>query len=480
MRLSKIRSMTMMRPGMTLVEMLVALALSVFMMAILSEAFVSGLKSFAQLKALGDLDDRLRTVANVMRRDLRAPHFEGAKRLSECTLSGKPMPRLEGLGNAAVIDPVALYTFLNQLRPYQIVSPKLGYFRVEGAPNAGLFWEGNDSQGRPSYRDIGDALAFTVHLQGNEEEKFFYGRVEPGSPLDGFGRVGARYDLTANQMFSSQWAEVFYFLDTDGSQNVPGVNTPGGPIQTFNLYRRRLLLVPDEFSEATVINVPPPTPFYTPPPDTNYRTGTPSPAAAYYRDNDVSAFGVDTTNNGPDFYYNTPADVQHPVRRFPYRAARQTSSGARDGGDLLLTNVISFDVKVWDPFAYRIPYNSPAPGSGPASGRGAYVDIGSDFNSGSNTLPDAASAPGDLLLPVYGYTLNQYLPSPPNPANTYPLQYFDTGTIRNDSPPAVGPLGPLGPAAATHAYPFNSIQITIRVFEPKSKQTRQITIIQDM
>jgi hypothetical protein len=475
--------MTTVRAGLTLVEMLVALALSVFMMAILSEAFVQGLKSFADLKALGDLDDRLRTVANVLRRDLRAPHFEGSRRLSECTASGKAMPRLEDLtgsfGGGGIYNLSDTNDLRNQLRPYLMASPRLGYFHIEGAPNVGLFWEGTDSQSRPSYRDVTDVLGFTVHLLGNEEEKFLYGRVEPGSPLDGFGRVGARYDQTANQMFSSQWAEVFYFLDTDGSQNAPGVTplggpSSGGPIQTFNLYRRRLLLVPDQFSEPTVING---STYYSAPPDNNYRNaGTMAQAtAAYYRDNDVSAYGVNT-GNGPDFYYNTPADIQHTARRFPFRTARTTSNGSRDGGDLLLTNVISFDVKVWDPFAYRIPLT-------PASGRGAYVDIGSNFNKAlnpnfSNDLPTAATVSNDVLTPVYGYTLNQNLPG-----NTPPLSYFDTGTDRNDSAFwAQPPNDILVPyrSPRTHDYPFNSIQITIRVYEPKSKQTRQITIIQDM
>ena len=85
------------RAGLTLVEMLIALALSIFIMSILSEAFVKGLEVFGQYKALADLEQRLRTVANIIRRDLRAPHFENSKKLSECTAGGKPMPVLDGL-----------------------------------------------------------------------------------------------------------------------------------------------------------------------------------------------------------------------------------------------------------------------------------------------------------------------------------------------------------------------------------------------
>src|SRR5439155_10425507 len=43
------------RQGFTLVEMLVAMALTIFIMVIMSEAFVAGLETFRQLKAIGDM-----------------------------------------------------------------------------------------------------------------------------------------------------------------------------------------------------------------------------------------------------------------------------------------------------------------------------------------------------------------------------------------------------------------------------------------
>ncbi len=71
------------RPAFTLVEMLVAMALILFIMVILSEAFVAGLESFRQLKAIGDMEERLRTASVEIRRDLSADHFEGKRRLSD-------------------------------------------------------------------------------------------------------------------------------------------------------------------------------------------------------------------------------------------------------------------------------------------------------------------------------------------------------------------------------------------------------------
>src|SRR5262249_13030922 len=71
------------RRGFTLVEMLVAMALTMFIMVILSEAFATGLDSFRQLKAIGDMEESLRAAATVLRADLAADHYTGKRRLSD-------------------------------------------------------------------------------------------------------------------------------------------------------------------------------------------------------------------------------------------------------------------------------------------------------------------------------------------------------------------------------------------------------------
>src|SRR5947209_20222699 len=70
------------RQGFTLVEMMVAMALIVFIMAILSQAFVAATTAFRDLKAAADMAERMRSVTTVLRRELAADHFEGKKRLS--------------------------------------------------------------------------------------------------------------------------------------------------------------------------------------------------------------------------------------------------------------------------------------------------------------------------------------------------------------------------------------------------------------
>src|SRR5437762_2977091 len=71
------------REGFTLVEMLVAVALTLFIMVLLSQAFAAGLEAFRHLKGIGDMEERLRTTSIILRQDLLSPHFEPGRTLSD-------------------------------------------------------------------------------------------------------------------------------------------------------------------------------------------------------------------------------------------------------------------------------------------------------------------------------------------------------------------------------------------------------------
>src|SRR5579884_2648247 len=117
------------RQGFTLVELLVAMALIIFMMAILSGAFQAALGTFRNLKAQGDLAEKLRATAQILQRDLAANHFDGNRRLS---------------------DP----TFWNNGPPQQ------GFFRIwQNSPAPGTKKEGADVSGIGSYYSTGHYLA---------------------------------------------------------------------------------------------------------------------------------------------------------------------------------------------------------------------------------------------------------------------------------------------------------------------------------
>src|SRR4029077_4475858 len=69
--------------GFTLVEMLLAMTLMIFVMLILSQCFVQGLETFSGLKSIGDMQEQLRTATTLLRADLSLDHFEGKRRLSD-------------------------------------------------------------------------------------------------------------------------------------------------------------------------------------------------------------------------------------------------------------------------------------------------------------------------------------------------------------------------------------------------------------
>jgi prepilin-type N-terminal cleavage/methylation domain-containing protein len=71
------------RHAFTLVELLVAMALILFIMSIISVAFVDSTESFRIFRARAELSEKLRFLTQTLRSDLRANHFENNRRLSD-------------------------------------------------------------------------------------------------------------------------------------------------------------------------------------------------------------------------------------------------------------------------------------------------------------------------------------------------------------------------------------------------------------
>ncbi|MBY0527741.1 MAG: prepilin-type N-terminal cleavage/methylation domain-containing protein [Gemmataceae bacterium] len=194
------------RAGYTIVELLVAMALIMTIMAILSEAFVQGLETFSKLKAIGDMSERLRLASTVLRRDLNADHFEARIRPSDSST----------------------------------IVPASGFFRTyQGAPSQP---EGA-CDGINSWYATTHVLHMAVKLRGNRQEDFFTASVPAASPLldptkstTFFNQpVDARYQAAT---YTSQWAEVCYFL-------VPIPNAKAGGTPLYGLYRAQRVVVAD-------------------------------------------------------------------------------------------------------------------------------------------------------------------------------------------------------------------------------------------
>jgi type II secretory pathway component PulJ len=152
------------------------------------------------------------------------------------------------------------------------------------------------------------------------------------------------------------------------------------------------------------------------------------------------------------------------------------TGGTRIADDVILTNVIGFDVKAWDPTANV--------------GLGAYVDLG--YNNVNYT---AALATG---LSHLGNPLSKLDASPSGARvyDTFSTHYENAGrgpgdTLAGRSTNGFDDIGNLGTAngivddadelltAPPYPIPLRGIQVKIRVFEPDSRQVREVTVVQD-
>jgi type II secretory pathway pseudopilin PulG len=374
---------TQRRLAFTLVELLVAMALILFIMVILSEAFVAGLGSFRELKAVGDLEEKLRTATMILRRDLAADHFEGRRRLSDPNfwLTGQPR---EG------------FFYIHQQNP--------------SVP------EGQDSDGNPSYRATDHALWFSVKLRGNNQDRFFAANVPNNSPLvpysPGGGQNGAYIPTNffgqlsdgnfqdkpsptaSSSTYNSAWGEICYVLDLRNP-------TFAGSTPLYPLYRTQLAVVPD------TRNVNNPKQGIQVGQMSSYLEMSCSPSSniiLFHNPTDL-ALNARALNPTPNNIQNGQ-DPSNPMNR------------QGNGTILLLTDVISFDVRV---LKYMWRQSSQATD---------FSDLG-PANATDQTFETSVNPPGQ----------NSKLPPD---------------------------------------YCISALEITIRVWDPKTEQARQVTIIQDM
>lgn len=340
------------RRGVTLIEVMVAMALTLVIMLILAEAFKSSLDFVRSANSTGTMISHLNGAGTILTRDLNAEHFlpedvtskpNGGLRLSDQRLdwAGSTLP-------GKVWGP-----------------PRGGFFRIESpAPTS----HGVDQDGFNITTAANHVLHFTSVLPGGSDQNLFAVRSPAGA---------------AGTVYSSRAAEIAYFLVETG-QTDPG---PSGR-KVYNLIRRyRLIALDDQFVNSLTAAV---------------------------ADTDV----ISVPNPNPTNTVNTLATVATPANRMPHTAFG--AANARYGEDILLSNVLSFEVLAdWTP--------NPA-----------------------TAAPYAAAAP---------------------------RPFTNAGIIDNsDSPydylPGAGVFDTSNPALYVRV---KTIQVTIRVWDPRMKQARQNT-----
>jgi prepilin-type N-terminal cleavage/methylation domain-containing protein len=379
------------RTGFTLVEMMVAMTLTVFVMVILSQCFVAGLETFSSLKAVGDMQEELRTATNMLRADLSADHFEGKRRLSDLNLKTERIR--EG------------FFAMGQGYP-----PTAGSRKVN---------EGNEN-GVPSFRATDHWLHFTVKLRGNARERFFAAPA-PGvsTPAPNLGRQSPDVVFQENvNVLHSAWGEVAYIVLPTGTTVNPQV--PGGAGTPLYALYRCAYVVP---SDTSVLNS---------------RNMSASPDGSPYIGIAGQVIAGGDSGRRATMRFVNPNDLAsgYPGRSFnPHSYFQQVPTNNKNlprGAALVLSNVLSFQVQ-----ALKFP-----------SATGEFEDLGL-------TAPQPKT--------------NRPLPIP-----------FDTANYVNG--PALPPTYGGGAALTPPSPPYSivGLQIVLRIWDPKSRLTRQVTLLQDM
>ena len=446
---------------MTLVEMLVATTAAVIIIGLIAHVFAEFARGVGNSRGLMELGSRMRTTALLLRRDLNG-------------------------ATAPLLPP---------LSPSQGV----GYFEVIEGPRQ----DRDAAAGSPDLQaDIDDLLLFTTR----DEKTSFTGISEDGQ------NSGVIHGSTA---------EVAWFL----RPTLP----PTSPA-TYTLYRRQLLVVGQfgkrELDRANVL----------------FAEGG---LSRVYDRFDVSFARVDASGPGR-LVPNTLSDLTRRERRFlhspldgsanggfphPFVANHQQPSlsqtqeslptavrglifdaaSPRFGEDIVLTGVIAFDVRVFDPAApialagagAAAVVLSPGDDAQLVGGvaNGAYVDLGNGISVAADSLPTGQSP----RFSGYGHPLSGSLVGSATTRRTYDTwsTHYETNGIDEDGVSAAdqgtnglddavparagaavaeqaadGVADDSGEMETSPPYPFplRGIEIRIRCYDPASRQVRQVTV----
>lgn len=445
------------RRAFTITEMLVVMALIIFIMYILAQAFGAGATAFRNLKAIGDMNEKLRTTGQLLRRQLECDHFEDKKRLSDPDFWKEGPPRQ---GFMRIYHGSSVISSVDNMPPADYgVS---GYYR-----------EGTDLDGNVSGRAVDHALHFTVKQRGNNRGDFFRAGVPIGSPLlSSLLLPDPRFQDQNVPTFTSPWAEVAVFLRTTGemTDDPEGTTTPQ-PL--YALHVRQRALVPDN-DAVTKANG-------------GVRVG--SNLYPSYAEVSCSPDPI----NANVLYFNNPADVTIPERRLGKGSGGFSGNGAQSiyptladedpaqaGNDVVLTNVLSFEVKVlldrrqW--FAYYnqlLNTGAPMPDFVPVSHPAIQAFAKKNPTYSGVNGPRAFDTWSQAKDDVYDYAT----PDPSAPQT--PLWQFPNSTTSIPLHEFTTPATQTAPAV-THRIRIMAVQITIRIWDVNTRQTRQSSVVVEL
>jgi hypothetical protein len=419
----------------TLVELLVASTIALVVMGAVASLFGIFSRTSTNTQAIVDLSSRMRSTANRLRLDL-----------------------------AGLTAPLA-----PPLNP----ESDSGYFElIEGPAQDGLATSGSGTLILQS----GTAVwaSGTTSLLADTDDALVFTTRSSGSPFEG--------NYNGSQIESST-AEVAWFCRPSVTQPVPG-------LQLQTLYRRQLLVI--SYVGAA--------PFFVAGSSTNNQVAGTIPAIYGTYDislrSDPAVAGAlvpntlgDLTRRECRFWHNSLA--------FPYTFQAATLDNAtfngtlREGEDVVLTNVIAFDVRVYDPDALArtsgstivYPHEQSYTTTLPSAGfTGCFLDLGCSGTAATTVLTGTGNPKSRLTKTVPIGTATY---------DTWSTHYESNGIdddvpldgIIDDATNGADDDGDNTPddsdeteTAPPYSRPLQAIEIRIRCYDPTSREIRQTTV----
>jgi len=311
-----------------------------------------------------------------------------------------------------------------RVTPWLAPEAEAGYFECVEGPRK----DNTAAHGLPNLEaDTDDILMFTTR-----------------SPA---GKFVGRY-ADASRTIESPYAEVAWFCREASTQPVTGT-------KLYNLYRRQLLVVAyvgaAEFTGNSIAGTLP---------NLNYDLSLRVDGGRLV----PNTLGDLTKRENRFMHLATPFPHELQVdttSRLPAQATFETTS--RSGEDLVLTNVVSFDMRVFDPEARaqvsgtitRYPGD---PGYSPGTGAyGAYVDLGA-LQGGRLARAMETNSKLSGARPTY---------------DTWSQHYEFTAAGRSGLNVSTEYT-----TAPPYPVPLRGVEVRIRCYDPVGKQVRQVTVRQ--
>lgn len=308
--------------------------------------------------------------------------------------------------------------------PWLAPDANAGYFELSEGPRRDY----NAADPAQLEADTDDILMFTTRAPGD----VFSGRY-----------------ADASRTIESPYAEVAWFCRQAGEQPVPGTTL-------YNLYRRQLLVVGyvglPEFAGNSIAG---------PLPNIDYDISLRNEDGRLY----PNTLG-DLTKRENRFMHN-PTTFPHAMRvDGNARLGDAADTGTFDNTDrvwedVILANVIGFDVRVYDPEAQ------------------ARIANGVTSYPGDPGYATAAAAPAAGAYIDLGGRVGGRLAQPPATKSGLPRPTYDTWSQHYEFTEA-GRSGLNDPdqyqTAPPYPVPLRGLEVRIRCYDPVSKQVRQVTV----